>query len=269
MLNVRQGPGTDFEKVGAVTKDTVLIELGRQGRWLRVRLPNGSVGWVSANYMRALRDELVLCTGQRVNYREGPGLNYRILRKLDEQEVLLLLRRQGNWGQLRDADGTVGWAYAKYIGRPVDPSGLEPTYTRVEREALGETIVEQSEPVAGSSAVTMRLAVSDADWVSGGKIALVLLAQEAEPSAWNALVQGKDIVGKVTSTGERAVERLGLGSMFGDDVLAAQRVVLKGYLKGQSWTFEYRLAQPELPGLQRLLVGQRGEQRGAVCSLKG
>ena len=32
MLNVRQGPGTDFEKVGAITRDSVLIELGRQGQ---------------------------------------------------------------------------------------------------------------------------------------------------------------------------------------------------------------------------------------------
>ncbi len=268
MLNIRQGPGADFEKIGAVTKDTVLIELGRQGQWLRVRLPNGSVGWVSDRYTRPLQDEPVVCTGQRVNFRQGAGLDYRIFRKLGEQEVLLLLRLQGDWAQLRDAEGTIGWASAQYVGRPADPSALTPDYKRLESDPEGgtmaEAVVEQSEPVIGSSAWTKRLALSDADWVSGGRIALVFLAQEAEPSAWETLVQGKDIVGKVSFVGERAAERLGLGPTLGGDAGAAQRVVLKGYLKGQSWVFEYRLAQPEPAGLQRLLVGQQGVRRGVV-----
>lgn len=267
MLNARQGPGTDFEKVAALPKDTVLIELSRQGNWLQVRLPNGSAGWVSARYVQALQDEPVVCLGQRVNFRAGAGLNHRILRKINEQEVLLLLRRVGDWVQLRDAEGTIGWASANYVGRPPDASALQPTYSRLTDGTAAETVVEQSEPVPGSQANTVRLAVSDADWVSGGKIVLVLLASEAEPPGWDSLIQGKDIVSKVSFRGEEAAARLGLGSAVEGSVAAAQRVVLKGYLKGQSWLFEYRLAQPEPPGLQRLLIGQRGARRGVVLAL--
>ena len=61
-LNVRQGPGTDFEKVGAISKDTVLIQLGRQGGWLHVRLPK-------------LRDNLIDVVSFLLHLKESfPGL---------------------------------------------------------------------------------------------------------------------------------------------------------------------------------------------------
>lgn len=266
-LNVRQGPGADFEKIGAVSKETVLIELGRQGAWLRVRLPNGSEGWVSSRYVKPLQDEPVLCTGQSVNFRQGPGLNHRILRKLDEQEVLLLLRRVGDWVQLRDAEGTIGWASANYVAELADPSALRPQYTRLAEEAVAAGVFEQSEPIAGSEAQTVRLSISDAEWISGGKVVLVLVAPQAEVPGWEALIQGKDIVSKISMIGEEAAAQLGLGPALEGDVAAVQRVVLKGYLKGQSWVFEYRRAQPVPTGLQRLLVGQRGARRGVVLAL--
>ena len=46
-VNLRKGPGTSYKVVGNVKKGTSLKILEANGDWLRVRLENGSTGWVS------------------------------------------------------------------------------------------------------------------------------------------------------------------------------------------------------------------------------
>ena len=46
-VNLRKGPGTSYKVVGNVKKGTSLKILEASGDWLRVRLENGSTGWVS------------------------------------------------------------------------------------------------------------------------------------------------------------------------------------------------------------------------------
>lgn len=46
-VNLRKGPGTSYKVVGNVKKGTSLKILEANGDWLRVRLEDGSTGWVS------------------------------------------------------------------------------------------------------------------------------------------------------------------------------------------------------------------------------
>jgi serine protease Do len=50
-LNVRSGPGTEFERLGAAPQGTVLPVAGQLGNctWLRVTAPNDLEGWVSGD----------------------------------------------------------------------------------------------------------------------------------------------------------------------------------------------------------------------------
>jgi len=52
-LNVRDGPGTDFGRVAKVPKDAILEVLNHNGTndWLNVRLPDGTEGWVAAEFV--------------------------------------------------------------------------------------------------------------------------------------------------------------------------------------------------------------------------
>jgi uncharacterized protein YraI len=53
-LNVRQGPSTSFARIATVDSGTVLQMSHRNaaGTWVRVTLPNGTIGWVSAYYLQ-------------------------------------------------------------------------------------------------------------------------------------------------------------------------------------------------------------------------
>ncbi|MEM8857257.1 MAG: PA14 domain-containing protein, partial [Chloroflexota bacterium] len=52
-LSVRSGPGIDFDRVGFMTRSTVVQLIGRDqvNFWIQVQLPDGTIGWASSKYM--------------------------------------------------------------------------------------------------------------------------------------------------------------------------------------------------------------------------
>jgi len=264
MLNVRKGPSTDFEKISALREGAVVTELQRQGSWLQVRLADGSTGWIHGKYAGDLLDTPVVCTGERVNFRLEPGLNGKILRKLRSEEVLLMLQQKGDWVQLRDSENLVGWASGNYLARVENVLALRPTYTLLSSSTEDKVLMETTEPVAGTGAFSVFLKVPDSRWIKEGKLALVFLAPQADPGVWEALVQGKDVVRGFSAYGPKASRILGLDPTLVGEADSIQLVVLRGRLQEQTWSFQYRLAHPEIPGLRRLLVGQGQERRGVI-----
>ncbi len=52
LVNVRQGPGLTFAVIAQVNAGTMLSILETRRDWLKVQLPSGQVGWISAQYVR-------------------------------------------------------------------------------------------------------------------------------------------------------------------------------------------------------------------------
>lgn len=267
VLNVREGPSTDYKKIGALNQDTILVQIDKQDSWLRVRLPDGSYGWVYGYHVEEMQDEPVICTGQKVNFRKNPGTNYRVIKSLRYQEVLLLLRERGDWCQLRDAEGNIGWAHSNYIAKPPSPLALQTRYAKVTPAAAGDEVTHVSRLLEDTLAFDVQLTLTNPDWLSGGKVSLVLLAPKVEPERWDLLVQGKDIVEKTSFHGSDAVSALGIESIIGNEFRASQRVVIKGYPEDGAWVFNYRITEPQLTGLQKYLVGQSADRRGKFYKL--
>jgi uncharacterized protein YgiM (DUF1202 family) len=53
-LNVRSGPGTDFEVLGSVKKDEIVVLLRESPGWKQIQLENGTIGWVSDKYVEVV-----------------------------------------------------------------------------------------------------------------------------------------------------------------------------------------------------------------------
>lgn len=264
MLNVRKGPSTDFDKISALPEGSVVVEFQKQDDWIRIRLPDGSMGWVHGNYTRALEDSPVVCTGERVNFRENAGTNYKILRKLREQEVLLMLQKKGDWVQLRDSENTIGWAHRNFIAKLVDPTALHPDFELRSDAKYSPLNEEVSKPSRGGGGEVVQLTVLDPDFVRGGKVSLIFMAPNSQAEIWESLIQSKDTVSKHTFYGEEEVQRLGLGAGVSSGAGAAQRVILKGFLEEGNWIFEYRTSGLQVPQVRRMIVGQSGRQRGIL-----
>lgn len=264
LLNVRKGPNTDFDKVSALTQGAVVVELRSEGTWKQLRLPDGSIGWASGRYLEAMLDELVACSGERVNLRQGAGLNFKILRKIQKEEILLLLQRKGDWVQLRDSEGLIGWASADYFEKLTGPEAVAPEYSRLAPGALDGILEESLAPADGGKGTSVHLSLSSGNWVHGGRIALIFIASDPDHTDWDGLVQSKDIVRKNHLYGSEIGKRLGIDSEVLGEGNSAQLVILKGFLKDSNWTFEYRLGGGSFSGLRRLIVGQKGDRRGGL-----
>lgn len=52
VLNVRSGPGTEYEVVDRVNKGTHLVVQKETAEWIQVVLPNGKKGWVFSKLVR-------------------------------------------------------------------------------------------------------------------------------------------------------------------------------------------------------------------------
>jgi len=264
LLNVRKGPNTDFDKVSALTQGAVVVELRSEGTWKQLRLPDGSIGWASGRYLEPLLDELVACAGERVNLRQGAGLNFKIVRKIQKEEILLLLQRKGDWVQLRDSEGLIGWSSANYFEKLDGPEAILPEYNRLVPGALDGILEESTAPADGGKGASVQLSLSSSDWVHGGRIALIFIATDPDHTDWDGLVQSKDVVRKNHLYGSEIGKRLGIDPAVLGEGNSAQLVILKGFLKDSNWTFEYRLGNGSIPGLKRLLVGQKGDRRGGI-----
>lgn len=50
-LNLRSGPGTSYDTVGGVGIDENITVLEEDSNWLKVRLSDGTEGWISSGYI--------------------------------------------------------------------------------------------------------------------------------------------------------------------------------------------------------------------------
>lgn len=138
-LNVRSGPSLAFSPVTAVYQGNVVSLIGRNanGTWAKIRLSNGTEGWVNAasTYITpnvaisslpvvtpadapASSATALVATGA-LNVRSGPGVTYSVVTVASQGQTVQMLGRNANssWVKIRLSNGTEGWvnAYSDYI----------------------------------------------------------------------------------------------------------------------------------------------------------
>ena len=150
-LNIRKGPGTDYDRVGAYVFNTRVAIYARNGKWGQTK-----DGWISMDYVYVdgtvgnMKSEKGTLTGDYVNIRSGPGTQYeaiRTTRKGDRVTILHKVTINGkDWGCTSE-----GWISMDYVMLDKDkPAETEPTTPATEpTETTAAT-----EPTATEPAVT-------------------------------------------------------------------------------------------------------------------
>ncbi len=110
----------------------------------------------------AAPEETVRVTGSRLNVRSEPTTSAATVAKVRRGEKLAVLARDGEWVQVRLADGATGWASARYVAneRPcaADKAGAEllsdvPLSFR-DGAAIGRVVIEAAVDASGSVTAT-------------------------------------------------------------------------------------------------------------------
>jgi uncharacterized protein YgiM (DUF1202 family) len=143
--NVRSGPGTTYTVIAVVTRGQQVALLGRNAdiSWARVRVGDGTTGWLNASLIQSnvpisslpiVQDApatptAVISVGA-LNVRYGPGTGFGVITVVFRGQNVALVGRNSSatWVQVRLSNGTVGWVNANYVVGNVPVSSLPITY---------------------------------------------------------------------------------------------------------------------------------------------
>ena len=119
-LNVRTGPGTNYDKVDTVSRGQRFAYYQTSGSWIRIKS-----GWISKNYVyiegtNGSDGGTGTVTATELNLRSGPDGSYKSKGVLKQNETITILAQVNGWGYT-----TKGWVSMKYItlAAPSYPTG--------------------------------------------------------------------------------------------------------------------------------------------------
>lgn len=118
-LNLRTGPGSNFDVIRRMGHGSSVETLEWSEGWVRVRHQSGAIGWAFGKYLARPASS----GGYRVyspgdgylNLRTGPGTRFDILRRMYNGERVTILEVSGTWVRVRHESGAVGWCSSKFL----------------------------------------------------------------------------------------------------------------------------------------------------------
>ena len=105
-LNVRKGPGANYDIVGRLDNGTLLTVITEEGNWLKISKPIH--GYVHKDLTKESYRVFVNDPNSPLNVRKGPGTNYDVVRDLINGTVLTVVGTDGDWLKIsRPVEGYV------------------------------------------------------------------------------------------------------------------------------------------------------------------
>ncbi|MCF3592524.1 SH3 domain-containing protein [Rhodobacteraceae bacterium LMO-12] len=121
-LNLRTGPGSEYQIVQRMGHGSRVDVLETKGSWSRVRQQaNGAEGWAFRKYLvpekaRSVKRTVYSPGDGFLNMRTGPGSEFKIMRRMYHGDQVDILERKGSWVRVyHPRTGAKGWAFEKYL----------------------------------------------------------------------------------------------------------------------------------------------------------
>lgn len=118
-VNLRQGPGIQFSKMGRLYKFQEARMMGRRNDWYRVKPPNVTVSWVKENLVEPVwkirKNQRQSIKIKTTELRMGPKFQFREPELLDDPVKVTLLERQPPWYMVKLDEKTIGWVHENEI----------------------------------------------------------------------------------------------------------------------------------------------------------
>lgn len=116
-VNLRTGPGLQYETAGAIPLGQSVQVVGFEGDWIKVKTADGSIryaaNWVSVVKMASNEVVWAKTTESGLRIRVQPdGV---ILDTLGNGERVQVLEMNGYWWRIRRTNGQEGWSYKTYL----------------------------------------------------------------------------------------------------------------------------------------------------------
>ncbi len=267
---LREGPGIDFRQVAAVYQGDLVEWKDTDDEWHRVVISSGTDGWLAGNLTERVPQRIAVVTGEKVNLRDAPSEQARILGSLYQGAVVIAMEIFGEWTQVRTPNLRNVYIASEFL-KSMDekdsiPFPLSPHPGGVDRIAslarLGSTATGEYEYL---------LAVQPGDWVKGGKVGLVYFSDYStpffgdEPEPPPAILSG-DFFSKLLFKNQFST-----GFPGTNEIPIETDSILVGYLRGQKenlvWTYPFKFTPGASQG-QFALCCQEGDHAGSFLVLE-
>jgi cell wall-associated NlpC family hydrolase len=131
-VNIRNGPGLVYDKIGALAAGTALTLEAYAEDWFAARTSAGEQVWIAAELVADSATALSLLAPattiplppppkiavvgeEGLNMRDGPGTAYVKVASFERGTTIDLLSRFENWFEVRHPSGTIGWVTGDFL----------------------------------------------------------------------------------------------------------------------------------------------------------
>jgi SH3-like domain-containing protein len=111
-VNIRSGPGTNYDVIYELPLGYPLKVLSRKDKWLKVSDYENDKGWIFEPL--ASTDNYVIVTTKEANVRSGPGTNNGKVGSVAKDVILRKVDSQGDWIKVSHPQLT-GWIHRKLV----------------------------------------------------------------------------------------------------------------------------------------------------------
>jgi len=106
-VNMRSGPGKNYEVVWELGRGYPLEVLETRGQWVQVRDVANDTGWVNQKLLSTAAHFIV--KKPKINIRSGPSRKHRVVGMALDGVVFTTLEKRKRWVKVRHENGLVGW----------------------------------------------------------------------------------------------------------------------------------------------------------------
>ncbi|MFD1038586.1 N-acetylmuramoyl-L-alanine amidase [Virgibacillus byunsanensis] len=113
-LNVRKGPGTEYEQIGQVHTDESYTILHKQGNWVEIQYEDNNTGWITTEYITINEknnsssstesNETISISTDNTHIRKGPSTDSDISHYVNKGTELDVISKDGNWIEVTNKD---------------------------------------------------------------------------------------------------------------------------------------------------------------------
>jgi SH3-like domain-containing protein len=118
VVNVRNGPGTEYKSVWQVFRYMPMKKVGVSvsGDWYAVRDVDGDVSWVHKTLVTG-EYHCAIVKSEIANVRTGPGTHYpeKYSEPMQKYDSFRILKTKGAWVKVKDDMNNIGWVHKRYL----------------------------------------------------------------------------------------------------------------------------------------------------------
>lgn len=122
IVNLRQGPGTNYSRAGQVSNGTELVVLAEKDGWYKIQSPQGGQAWIAGWLAQEINSvpapsteqQFVIINTNVVNVRSGPGTNHAVVTKIGLNERHPILTQQNGWYKIQ-VGNQQGWVLGELV----------------------------------------------------------------------------------------------------------------------------------------------------------